>query len=67
MHAVKAYLGTGVFAMGACMRDTGMLLGPLLLILMATINALCQHILVSKPSKETKKKHFLILRFGQVS
>lgn len=47
MHATKAYLGTGIFAMGASMRDTGTLLGPILLILMAIINAVCQHILVS--------------------
>ncbi|RZC42616.1 proton-coupled amino acid transporter 1-like, partial [Asbolus verrucosus] len=54
MHLVKGYVGTGIFALGQAFKCSGLLLGPLLLVLIALMNLNCQHILVKTAQKIAK-------------
>ncbi|XP_008194780.1 proton-coupled amino acid transporter 1-like [Tribolium castaneum] len=46
MHLAKCYVGTGIFAMGEGFKNSGLILGPVLLAFLALLNLNCQHILV---------------------
>ena len=47
MHLVKGYVGTGIFAMGEGFKNSGMIMGPTLLLMIGIMNLNCQHILAS--------------------
>ncbi|KAF5271071.1 hypothetical protein FQR65_LT00490 [Abscondita terminalis] len=46
MHFFKGNIGSGVFAMGNAFKNSGILLGPLLLPVLGVINVYCQHLLI---------------------
>ncbi|KXZ75844.1 hypothetical protein TcasGA2_TC034996 [Tribolium castaneum] len=60
IHAIKAYVGSGIFAMGAALMNSGMLLGPLLLLVIALINLHCQHLLIKACVKIAEKEAVLV-------
>ncbi|XP_044254910.1 proton-coupled amino acid transporter-like protein CG1139 [Tribolium madens] len=60
-HAIKGYVGSGIFAMGAGFMNSGILLGPLLLIFIALVNLHCQHILIKAIIKITEKETVPVL------
>nr|XP_015840168.1 PREDICTED: proton-coupled amino acid transporter 1 [Tribolium castaneum] len=60
-HAIKGNVGTGIFAMGAGFMNSGMLLGPLLLIFIGVVNLHCQHILINACIKITDKEPVPVL------
>ncbi|XP_044257520.1 proton-coupled amino acid transporter-like protein CG1139 [Tribolium madens] len=60
-HAIKGNVGTGIFAMGAGFMNSGMLLGPLLLIFIGVVNLHCQHILIRACIEITDKETVPVL------
>ncbi|XP_044257533.1 proton-coupled amino acid transporter-like protein CG1139 isoform X1 [Tribolium madens] len=61
IHAIKAYVGSGIFAMGAALMNSGMLLGPVLLLIIALINLHCQHLLIKACVKIAEKETVPVL------
>ncbi|XP_044257507.1 proton-coupled amino acid transporter 1-like isoform X2 [Tribolium madens] len=56
MHLAKCYVGTGIFAMGEGFRNSGLILGPVLLAFLALLNLNCQHILVKTVIKVAEQE-----------
>ncbi|KAJ3653326.1 hypothetical protein Zmor_012583 [Zophobas morio] len=55
MHLVKGYVGTGIFAMGEGFKNSGMIMGPTLLLMIGIMNLNCQHILIATSQKISKE------------
>lgn len=58
MHVLKANVGTGLFAMGDAIKNSGLALGPFLIALLGFLCLYSEHLLVSI---NTTVKVFLLL------
>ncbi|KAK9882052.1 hypothetical protein WA026_018901 [Henosepilachna vigintioctopunctata] len=47
MHLLKGNVGSGIFAMGKAMKNAGIILGPIVVLLLGIICLYCQHILLN--------------------
>ncbi|RZC32631.1 Aa trans and/or DUF4586 domain containing protein [Asbolus verrucosus] len=66
IHIIKAYIGTGIFALGSGFKNSGILLGPILLIDIALINLHCQHLFMKACAKiAEKEKEQVFPSFGE--
>ncbi|KAJ3635084.1 hypothetical protein MTP99_008017 [Tenebrio molitor] len=61
VHAVKAYVGSGIFAMGFAFSNSGMLLGPVTMLVIALMNLHCQHLLIKACVKITDEEPVEVL------
>lgn len=51
MHLFKGNVGSGIFAMGDAIKNAGIILGPIAILILGIICVHCQHMLVSTDSK----------------
>ncbi|XP_018567658.1 proton-coupled amino acid transporter 1 isoform X2 [Anoplophora glabripennis] len=58
MHLFKGNVGSGIFAMGDAIRNAGIILGPIVVLLLGIICVHCQHLLLSA-AKALDEKHQL--------
>ncbi|XP_068892691.1 proton-coupled amino acid transporter-like protein CG1139 isoform X2 [Tenebrio molitor] len=61
VHAVKGYVGSGIFAMGLAYSSSGILLGPVMMLAIALMNLHCQHLLIRACIKITDKEPVEVL------
>ncbi|XP_068892704.1 proton-coupled amino acid transporter 1-like isoform X5 [Tenebrio molitor] len=61
VHAVKGYVGSGIFAMGLAFSSSGILLGPVMMLVIALMNLHCQHLLIRACIKITDKEPVEVL------
>ncbi|CAH1123043.1 unnamed protein product [Ceutorhynchus assimilis] len=47
MHLVKGYVGTGVFSMGDALKNSGLIFGPITILLIGMVCLHCCHLLVN--------------------
>ncbi|KAK4873507.1 hypothetical protein RN001_015536 [Aquatica leii] len=59
IHLCKANIGSGIFALGNAFKNSGILLGPILLPLLGFVCVHCQHLLInaSNSMRKTLKLH----------
>lgn len=60
MHLLKGNIGTGVFAMADAMRNSGILLGPVLTVIIGVICVHAQHMLIKSADFLKAKNNLLI-------
>lgn len=56
MHLLKGNVGSGVFAMGDAVKNAGLIVGPIVILILGLICLYCQHLLVSIVLKFPKAK-----------
>ncbi|XP_017784904.1 PREDICTED: proton-coupled amino acid transporter 1 [Nicrophorus vespilloides] len=55
IHILKGNLGSGLFAMGDAIRNSGMVFGPTVIIFLGLICTHCQHLLLTASDKITQR------------
>lgn len=56
MHLLKGNVGSGIFAMGDAMKNSGIILGPIVVLFLGLICTHCQHLLVNA-AKNLRTRH----------
>ncbi|XP_030758144.1 proton-coupled amino acid transporter 2 [Sitophilus oryzae] len=56
MHLLKGNIGSGIFAMGDGMRNAGIIVGPIVVLILGLICTHCQHLLLGAARKLNERK-----------
>ncbi|XP_076264759.1 proton-coupled amino acid transporter 1-like isoform X2 [Rhynchophorus ferrugineus] len=56
MHLLKGNVGSGIFAMGDGIKNAGIILGPIVVLILGVICTHCQHLLLNAAKKLNERK-----------
>ncbi|XP_060520345.1 proton-coupled amino acid transporter 2-like [Cylas formicarius] len=60
MHLLKGNVGSGIFAMGDAIRNAGIIVGPVVILILGVMCTHCQHLLLSAAKNLTEEKQLKV-------
>lgn len=61
MHLLKGNIGSGIFAMGDGIRNAGIIVGPIVVLILGIICTHCQHLLLSAAKNLNERKQLKVV------